>query len=211
MLVIEQLGNAVETSKQTFFSKSERKYTLLEQNGKCLKVFRKNLEQNINWDHRYENVLEYLEWFLYDYLITNSKSDSPYFKALHQLIHLINHLEKDDSITVELLLDMFLLKALLSHCDNSTSKEELITIAYEISSQIKTLPYSPSIQSLNLRVNIQSAIENFDWTKILLYDFSEVNCNDCVFYFAGEKDLNMFFDYCTHYLIGAEKILVLDL
>ena len=72
----------------------------------------------------------------------------------------INHLEKDDAITVELLLDMFLLKAFISNCDYSMFIDEIITVAYEISSKIKTLQYSTSIQKIELRSNIEEAIEN---------------------------------------------------
>jgi hypothetical protein len=168
------------------------------------------INQGLNGTRNHKDLLTITESILADLISNNCRSIPIEIKAITQLIHLTNHMVTDDRITLEIVLDLYILKAQINESTDQDFKTETTSLVQLLEPHLRSTEVSDSITDLTLKDSVIQAIQNFGISSKAVYDFSNINRNDIVFTHSCIKDYNLAFNYLSHSLFGSEVVLLLD-
>jgi hypothetical protein len=163
--------------------------------------------------HEYKGLksqLTLVEAILQELISNNQSTVTVEIKAIFQVVHITNHISTDDSMTLEILMDTFLLKALIAESEDEEFLDEITTLAHLLIPTLQCMPISTSITDQTISSTIKTALTELCFNKPTMYNFTTVDLNDVVFQIANVWDFNIAYNYFSHYLIGSERLLVLD-
>jgi hypothetical protein len=168
------------------------------------------INQRLNGTSFNKDLLTITESILADLINNNCRSIPIEVKAITQLIHLTNHMVTDDRITLEIVLDLYILKAQINESTDQDFIIEITSLVQLLVPNLRSIEVSESITDPTLKESVIQSIQNFSISSKTVYDFSNINRNDIVFTHSCIKDYNLAFNYLSHSLFGSEVVLLLD-